>query len=204
MPVGKYCKRPVEIEAVQWTGENINEIYDFVGEGRKINYVSNELSISTLEGWHCASIGDFIIKGVKGECYPCKPDIFNKTYFRSDGEASCVIGSSDGDRSFVSIKGSMIDAMAIWLAVLRNMYDLSEDKETFSGTMSSLIIQIFENDKHSVIDKVLIAILLILFPIDIFLGINCLMDGVIAFGAIDIGLGAACGTLGLCKWLCRL
>ena len=79
----KYRKKPVVIEAVQWTGNNYEEICKFVGkklEAPMIQYKPNELIIETIEGNHVASEGDFIIKGVHGEFYPCKPDIFEKTY----------------------------------------------------------------------------------------------------------------------------
>lgn len=74
----KYRKLPVEIEAVQWTGSNHQEIEDFVK--RAITIVEPDLYIETLEGTMMASQGDWIIKGVKGEFYPCKPDIFEETY----------------------------------------------------------------------------------------------------------------------------
>ncbi len=86
----KYRKRPVEVNAVQWTGKNLSEILDFcpvakhtiidtaweVGKGAPHILVK----IPTLEGDHYASVGDYIIRGVKGEFYPCKPDIFEQTY----------------------------------------------------------------------------------------------------------------------------
>ena len=59
----KYRKKPVEIEAFQFKGEQSGEYY-----------------IRTLEGNHHISHGDYVIKGVKGELYPCKPDIFEMTY----------------------------------------------------------------------------------------------------------------------------
>lgn len=79
----KYTKKPVEIEAIQWNGYNHDEIFAFTegkasfgGEkGEKIS-----LFIYTLEGRMSADIGDFIIKGIKGEFYPCKPDVFAQTY----------------------------------------------------------------------------------------------------------------------------
>lgn len=73
----KYKKKPVIVEAIQWTGDNTKEILDFcpIAIERK-----TYLCIPTLEGNHLADKGDFIIKGVKGEFYPCKPDIFEKTY----------------------------------------------------------------------------------------------------------------------------
>ena len=91
----KYKKKPVVIDAVQWTGENHREMFDFLTENAfdkesmKVsgehfyidhNKVEGGLIIKTLEGEHLASIGDFIIRGVKGEYYPCKPDVFEQTY----------------------------------------------------------------------------------------------------------------------------
>lgn len=77
----RYVKKPVEIEAVQWTGDNLVEILDFSSAcfsyergGKRV------LAISTLEGNMTASVGDYIIKGIQGEFYACKPDIFNLTY----------------------------------------------------------------------------------------------------------------------------
>ena len=87
----KYRKKPVVIEAIQWTGLNLNEIIEFVGDdliysicdtawevGKGRPHVFME--IKTLEGNHKVSEKDYIIKGVQGEFYPCKPDIFEKTY----------------------------------------------------------------------------------------------------------------------------
>lgn len=95
----KYRKKPVVIEAIKWNGTNVVEVYNFLEnehivfqyevkqEGKNF-YIKFEngacklgtLMIKTLEGEHKASIGDYIIKGVDGEFYPCKPDIFEKTY----------------------------------------------------------------------------------------------------------------------------
>lgn len=77
----KYRKKPVVIEAMQYTGNNYNKVCDFVG--KKLDKYDSKLPsliIETLEGNHMASIGDYIIKGVQGEFYPCKPDIFEQTY----------------------------------------------------------------------------------------------------------------------------
>ena len=75
--MAKYRKKPVVIEAIQWTGTNIVEIFDFVGDAC---YFTEGLFIRTLEGDMFAHVGDYIIKGVQGEFYPCKPDIFEETY----------------------------------------------------------------------------------------------------------------------------
>ena len=74
----KYRKKPVVIEAIQWTSDNLSEIDKFT-KGKVKNHES-VLIIPTLEGEMYASLSNYIIKGVNGEFYPCKPDIFDKTY----------------------------------------------------------------------------------------------------------------------------
>lgn len=76
----KYRKKPVVIEAIQWTGENIDEIKVFTNYEFMFLSADGTFDIFTLEGKMKAIIGDWIIKGINGEFYPCKPDIFNKTY----------------------------------------------------------------------------------------------------------------------------
>ena len=75
-----YRKKPVVVEAVQWTGENHAEMCEFIDQEVFEIKPKEGLIIHTLEGNHHASPGDYIIKGVNGEFYPCKPDIFAKTY----------------------------------------------------------------------------------------------------------------------------
>lgn len=102
----KFRKKPVVIDAVQWTGANVQELTNFLagfevhiappnGEAEctkclvRFDYTTNppKLEIPTLEGTHTASPSDWIIRGVKGEFYPCKPDIFEATYERiEEGE----------------------------------------------------------------------------------------------------------------------
>lgn len=76
----KYRKKPVVIEAVQWTGENHAEMCEFIDPEVLEIKPKEGVVIRTLEGEHHASPGDYIIKGVNGEFYPCKPGIFVKTY----------------------------------------------------------------------------------------------------------------------------
>lgn len=73
----RYRKKPVVVEAVRWTGENLKELSRFMGT---YNVAHGRIQISTLEGVMEASAGDYVIKGVQGEFYPCKPDIFEATY----------------------------------------------------------------------------------------------------------------------------
>ena len=79
----KFRKKPIVIEAVQLRPDNLEKLHNFlVGEKATYTYshMNNKLSILTLEGIIRASTNDWIIRGVNGEFYPCKPDIFEKTY----------------------------------------------------------------------------------------------------------------------------
>lgn len=82
--VNSYRKKPVSVNAIKWTGENFEAIKRFAGEN--VFLEEGELIIKTLEDGitnkakHIASVGDFVIQGIKGEFYFCKPDIFEQTY----------------------------------------------------------------------------------------------------------------------------
>lgn len=98
----KYRKKPIVIDAMQWTGSNATEVVEWAQGGWRAKTPFDStlggiwirqkvlrespleclwfLVIPTLEGDHEASPGDWIIRGVKGELYPCKPDIFEATY----------------------------------------------------------------------------------------------------------------------------
>ncbi|CDL73666.1 hypothetical protein [Streptococcus pneumoniae] len=79
----KYRKKPVVVEAVQWNGNNHKEVIDFAENKIWFDALGN-IWIATLEGDMVAKKGDYIIKGVQGECYPCKPDIFAETYEKTE------------------------------------------------------------------------------------------------------------------------
>ena len=96
----KYRKKPVVIKAILFTGteENCKKLENFCNGYISFNYTECKsirdsstaqtlvsAEIETLEGIMEASVGDYIIKGVNGEFYPCKPDIFEKTYEKVDG-----------------------------------------------------------------------------------------------------------------------
>ena len=79
----KYRKKPVEVEAVRWDGNNHKEVIDFAENKIWFDELGN-IWIATLEGDMVAKKGDYIIKGVQGEFYPCKPDIFAETYEKTE------------------------------------------------------------------------------------------------------------------------
>lgn len=83
----RFRKKPVEIEAVQYTVESCREIHDWIGMEHEPGDESCRagIFIDTLEGLMTADLGDWIIRGVKGEFYPCKPDIFEATYEPVEG-----------------------------------------------------------------------------------------------------------------------
>ena len=104
--MNRYVKKPIAIEAVKWKGFNNDEIKDFAGDSVKIEVIregdadngippSVDCSIETLEGVMKANVGDYIIKGVNGEFYPCKQDIFEKTYDNTGRADSWVPSISD-------------------------------------------------------------------------------------------------------------
>ncbi|GAB3321179.1 hypothetical protein GCM10027299_15300 [Larkinella ripae] len=78
--MSQYRKKPVVIDALRWNGANQAEIEQLVGRSLTPGKTPESLSIPTLEGDLTADRGDYIIRGIKGECYPCKPDIFEATY----------------------------------------------------------------------------------------------------------------------------
>lgn len=96
----KYIKKPVEIEAVQLTNYNIIDVYEFIRSPEKVSFATSEdvikwskyeihvkkrgMRLETLEGAMLAQIGDYVIKGIKGEFYPCKQEIFDLTYSELD------------------------------------------------------------------------------------------------------------------------
>lgn len=88
--VKSFVKRPIKVEAIQWTGANFDDIHAFVGDKCSLNKNVNphELMVNTREGNLYASIGDWIIRGIYGEFYPCKPDIFAMTYKSPDEDTS--------------------------------------------------------------------------------------------------------------------
>ena len=84
MSIKKYRKKPVEVEALQWMDNNL-EMAEFLempnlGAHNPNHYGHSILKIITSEGIMEARLGDYVIKGIAGEYYPCKPDIFERTY----------------------------------------------------------------------------------------------------------------------------
>lgn len=84
----KYRKKPVVIEAIQFNGlDDYLKIFDWIeasdntlSASELVEFRTPIMLVNTLEGTMAANKGDYIIKGINGEFYPCKPDIFEKTY----------------------------------------------------------------------------------------------------------------------------
>lgn len=90
--VQKFRKQPVEVEAVRWTGENGAELREW-SDGAVVCGTLWAI-VKTLEGEMRGDLGDWIIRGVKGEFYPCKPDIFEATYEPAQEPAQKIGGMS--------------------------------------------------------------------------------------------------------------
>ena len=115
----KYRKKPVIIDAIEWTGDNLFDVITFtdghidrnstaaeMGWDRYCDLVAEKgFKVYTLEGKMNADIGDFIIRGIKGELYPCKPDIFADTYELKEKKsqidilADFIMANVDGEPS---------------------------------------------------------------------------------------------------------
>jgi hypothetical protein len=84
--VPRFRKKPVVVEAVLWTGHNLYEVLAFcpgsalVGSDGGLLSGTKLIHVPTIDNYGYADVGDYIIKGVQGEFYPCKPDIFHATY----------------------------------------------------------------------------------------------------------------------------
>jgi hypothetical protein len=77
----RFRKRPIVIEAWQWQGQPIDNWPPWVTWGASVDEANTRrLTINSLEGRLSADLGDWIIQGIRGELYPCKPDIFTETY----------------------------------------------------------------------------------------------------------------------------
>lgn len=128
--MAKFTKKPVTIEAIQWKQTNVQEIENFAGDAAKFETKVNDngtgssssctvLTIHTLEGDMRADFGDYIIKGVKGEFYPCKPDIFEQIYTpASDNAEGMTFGAAIEalkQGKFVARKGWNGKGMYLWL-----------------------------------------------------------------------------------------
>lgn len=99
--VKRYRKKPVEIEAIQFLGNNWEEIREWMKKyksGRKIEVIIDEygkvkgIVIETLEGKMEAKIGDYIVKGIKNEFYPVRKDIFEETYEEIEENGRVKVG----------------------------------------------------------------------------------------------------------------
>ena len=84
----RFRKKPVVIDARQLTADNVLDLFHWCN-GKELDDNPSSIVIKTMEGNMTASEGDWIIRGIKGEFYPCKPDIFAATYEPADAASEC-------------------------------------------------------------------------------------------------------------------
>lgn len=180
--MGRYRKRPVVVDAMQWTGLNLEEVKEFVGEALTYDILDTAwevgkgrphvfMKIKTLEGDMEVSEKDFIIKGVNGEFYPCKPDIFQKTYMPESTEDKPIGRLIDADVLMADIRNAITEQSRAfdWInlinrqptvydvdEVIGGLYGLKRYKNKYDSYYENSMHQMteFENDKiNSTIDK---------------------------------------------------
>lgn len=154
----KFRKKPVVIEAFQWTLKTAAELNDALNDKEtsvpdwfvkachemqvKKDIQSFGLIIKTLEGDHLANTGDWIIQGVKGELYPCKPDIFEMTYSKDEEEKEII----------AEHKGYVIRRIPYtksWMAIPKHVtafYHPQEEWENEDQALGNMKILIDENE----------------------------------------------------------
>lgn len=138
MLAGRYRKKPIVVDAIRWDGgvEEATTIIDWVLDGdgtaryhEAVNNVPEEIAIDTLEGTMSAQVGDWIIRGVKGEFYPCKPEIFEITY-----ELDIAYSEEDMEFKHFVRKPFLVEAIEITTENIHELSDLiGEFKEDHNG-----------------------------------------------------------------------
>lgn len=140
--MAQYRKKPVVIEAVQWDG-NLETLSIFPKEDiENVKLRDGDLYIQTLEGEMKANVGDYIIRGVKGEYYPCKPDIFEATY-------EIVQGSPD--TSSPNIKTNNMTAMQELIAWGDDMLLKHPQKLLSFGEAIDKAVSLLDKEKEQMI-----------------------------------------------------
>jgi hypothetical protein len=133
----QYRKKPVVVEAYQLTGEYIDTIFQKEGKtGVKVDGITfypYYAEIETLEGVMRADIGDYIITGVKGEKYPCKPDIFEKTY---------ELVKTEKEQLLYDVKVCFAHGIYLHLIATKEVADqiYNKEKEEFQHSKGKILI----------------------------------------------------------------
>ena len=138
----RFRKKPVTVEAVQWTGDNVNELWDVFGAENIYGPTEKNpdwLIITTLEGDMRANVGDWIIRGVMGELYPCKPDVFAETYepveARGESLRQLIRDSLADLRALIEPVRSPAERRPIWDRRLEDLGEKARQALGIDGTM---------------------------------------------------------------------
>jgi len=155
--IQKYTKKPVTIEAIQWTKGTMDEVLTWMPSNRVVIRVlgmeenpyeslkwTYEYFIQTLEGDMKISEGDYIIKGVKGEFYPCKPDIFEMTYDKVEEEKKEDTTTELEEPVLVLNQTDLPPKSILFYANAEEMIKVSEGKFYFKGEEVEDKYQVYE------------------------------------------------------------
>jgi len=151
----KFRKKPVVIDAMQYLREeNIVDVQDFVGKYLKYDPDTNEYQVETLEGTsYFLTKFDWIIKGVNGEFYPCKPDIFEKTYelastpqpVKEDGWIAVEDGLPEIEESVIVVTAfidrgkPMTDTLTGYMDEYGELYYLGQQDESYGWQFNDCV-----------------------------------------------------------------
>jgi hypothetical protein len=132
----RYIKKPIAIDAVQFTDPSLatmDKIAEFMDGAQAVLHGAGEpkIEIPTLEGVITASLGDYIIKGVSGEFYPCNPDIFEKAYVSEDEVGTLSDGYHTFDELYEFRKMYNAAAFNAWSKA--GLYDVHKSKHHSDG-----------------------------------------------------------------------
>ena len=128
-----YIKKPIIISAVQFTGNNDDECKEFCPTLRDPEDTKPNLIIPTLEGEMLCSIGDYIIKEINNEFYPCKPDIFQKTY-------DTVVDTIKLENKNKITEEEIDDVVEKWMKHLDGVEGACTDKEKIKENVTTIAL----------------------------------------------------------------
>jgi len=134
----RYTKKQVTIDAIQYTGDNISQCLEFCSEAYTPSEDPTVMVIATLEGLMRCNIGDWIIKGVKGEFYPCKDDIFQMTYTASSDIAATNAAKlySIAENMIAGIKWYETNSTLVGIATLHGGFEITKELWLVDGDYS--------------------------------------------------------------------
>lgn len=140
MSATRFRKKPVVVAARQVDSGDYDDLCDIVAwcGGRAVGWDGHLIAIDTLEGTMYADDGDWIIRGVKGEHYPCKPDIFEQTYERNDAVAEATAHLDDVTAERDDLERRLTEASIGGMGIEGRYHDLADELRALRSVVAKL------------------------------------------------------------------